>query len=314
LLKKGEVGNELRLYVDYPDNYDAWEWQEYSRDSYVSIKDIVSCEVVDSGAKKGLQIQRKFFDSTITQKIWFYDAERRIDFETEVDWHEQHKMLKTAFPIDINTNKATFDIQYGSIERPTHFNTSWERARFETCAHKYADLSEAGYGVSLLNDCKYGYDIHDGVMQLSLLRGPTNPNPIADQGQHFFTYSICPHMDNVNNSDVLKQAYALNNPIKAIKAMGDKTLIPLSCSLVLCNQDNVLCEVIKQAEDSDGIIVRLYESKNMRKKTKITFAFPMKQVFVCDMLENELYELQTNENTVEYDMSGFEILTLKIKA
>jgi alpha-mannosidase len=190
VLKAGTVGNQLRVYADYPDIYDAWEWQAYSRDSYRVITDVTSAEIVDDGARRGIRIVRPHMKSTVTQTIWFADGTTQIDFETVADWHERHQMLKAVFPVDINTDKATYEIQFGTVERPTHSNTSWDRARFEVCAHKYADLSEGGWGVSLMNDCKYGHDIHDGVMQLSLLRSPTYPNPEADQGEIPFTYSI----------------------------------------------------------------------------------------------------------------------------
>ncbi|MBR5738544.1 MAG: alpha-mannosidase, partial [Lachnospiraceae bacterium] len=177
VLKPGAAGNELRLYADYPDTYDAWEWQAYSRDSYRTVTAVSSAEVIEDGVRKGVRIVRPFGQSSITETLWFYDSIRRIDVEAEVDWHERHRMLKAAFPVDVQADKATFEIQFGRIERPTHFNTSWDQARFETCAQKYADLSDNGYGVSLLNDCKYGHDVHDGVIQLSLLRSPTYPDP-----------------------------------------------------------------------------------------------------------------------------------------
>ena len=186
----GERANEIRVYADYPDTCDAWEWQEYSKEDYVVLTKHSEPEIVKNGARVGIKLTRPHMKSTVTQTIWFTDGSKQIDFETVADWHQQHQMVKVAFPVNINSDKATYEIQFGTLERPTHENTSWDRAKFEVCAHKYADLSDGGYGVSLLNDCKYGHDIHGSTMQLSLLRCATWPNPEADQGVIEFTYSI----------------------------------------------------------------------------------------------------------------------------
>ena len=142
---------------------------------------------------------------------------RRLDFDTEVDWHEHHKFLKVAFPVDVHAARATYEIQYGHLERPTHANTSWDVARFEVCAHRWADLSEPGYGVALLNDCKYGYDIRGNVMRLSLLRGPGWPDPESDQGAHRFSYALFPHAGDLREAGVIAEAEAFNLPLVAVR-------------------------------------------------------------------------------------------------
>lgn len=313
VLKAGAVGNELRIYADYPDSYDAWEWQVYSRDSYKTVDAVTSAEVIDDGARKGIRIVRPFGKSEITQTVWFYDSLRKIDFETTVDWHERHEMLKAAFPVDIQSEKATFEIQFGAIERPTHFNTEWDQAKFETCAQKYADLSDGGYGVSILNDCKYGHDIHDGVIQLSLLRSPTYPDPEADQGVHTFTYAICPHAGTLGESDTVKLAYELNLPMKAIPATGSKTAIPAEFSVAESNCKNVVCETVKAAEDGNGTILRFYECANKRTKAIVKIGLPAKKAYLCDLMENELQELPLENGAFEYRFGNFEIVTVKIK-
>ncbi|MBQ4268921.1 MAG: alpha-mannosidase, partial [Clostridia bacterium] len=308
-----EVGNELRLYVDRPDCFDAWEWQEYSRKQYTALKDVQSATWIDDGVRKGLKIKRKWQSSEILQTVWFYDGLERIDFETAVDWRERHVMLKTAFPVDINADKATYEIQFGNIERPTHFNTSWEQAKFEVCAHKYADISEGGYGVSIVNDCKYGHDIHDGTVQLSLLRSPTYPNAEADQGKHEFTYALCPHTGNFTASDTVKTAYALNDPFTAVKANGQKTALPLRYAAIEADKDNIVCETVKKSEDGDGVVVRLYECKNIRTKASIFTNLPVEKAYLCDMLENELEPLDIKDGKLVYTFGGFEIVTIKLK-
>jgi alpha-mannosidase len=261
VLKAGEIGNELRIHADYPDTYDAWEWQAYEREEYKTLTAFDSVEVVEDGIRRGIRIVRPHMSSTVTQTVWFYDDAERIDFETVADWHERHQMLKAAFPVDVNSDHATYEVQFGAVERPAHSNTSWDQARFEVCAHKYADLSDGGYGVAIMNDCKYGHDIHDGLIQLSLLRSPTDPNPEADQGKIVFTYALCPHVGTLRESTVLREAYALNVPATALAAQGERNLLPTRFSAVECDAKNVIFETVKPAEEGDGIILRGYEAK-----------------------------------------------------
>ncbi len=313
VLKPGTVGNEIRIYADYPDVYDAWEWQPHSCEEYKAVTAFSDVEIVNDGVRLGITIVRPFMKSTIKQTIWFYENVCRIDFDTKVDWHNKHQMLKTAFPVDVNTNSATFDVQFGSVQRPTHKNTSWDAARFEVCAHKYADISEGGYGVSLMNDCKYGHDIHDGVMQLSLLRAPTYPYPDADQGESVCTYSIMPHNCSFSECDVIKQAYYLNYPMVAIPAKGEKDSLPVAFSAVTVNSENVICETVKQAEYGEDTIIRLYESANIRTDLEVTLGIPAKEVYICDMMENETEKLEIKNGKVCLKVGGFEIVTLKVK-
>ena len=314
VLKAGAIGNELRVHADYPHVYDAWEWQPYSREEYKTITAVSSVEILEDGVRKGIKIQRPHMHSTITQTIWFYDGTTRIDFETVADWHDRHQMLKVAFPVDVNADKATYEIQFGTVERPTHCNTSWDAAKFEVCAHKYADLSDGGYGVTLMNDCKYGHDIHDGVIQLSLLRSPTDPNPEADQGRIPVTYSLYPHEGTLADTDVPMQAYYLNYPMTAVAATGEKDTLPTAYTALSLDADNVICETVKQAEKGEGTVLRLYECRNRRTKTTLTLGIPAGRVFLCDMMERELSELPVKDGCVGLTLGGFEILTLKVKA
>jgi len=313
VLRKGEVGNELRIHADYPDQYDAWEWQSYSREEYRTLREFSEVSVVNDGIRKGIKIVRPYMNSTINQTIWFYDSLCRIDFETLVDWHDTHKMLKAAFPVDINSSKATYEIQFGTVERPTHMNTSWDSARFEVCAHKYADLSDGGYGVALMNDCKYGHDIHDGVIQLSLLRSSTYPDPEADQGLIPFTYSLVPHENTLSETDVAKQAYYLNYPMVALAASADTSSLPESFSVLSLDKENVICETVKQAERSEDTVVRLYENANKRTRVSLKMGTPFKKAYLCDLMENALEELPMTDHAVSLTLSGFELVTVKFE-
>jgi len=313
VIKRGECANEIRIYPDYPDVYDAWEWQEYSREEYRALTAVSSVEIVDDGARKGIKIIRPFGSSVIEQTVYFTDDGERIDFETHADWHERHLMVKAAFPVDVNSDKATYDIQFGTLERPTHSNTSWDRAKFEVCAHKFADLSDGGYGVALLNNCKYGYDIHGHTVILSLFKCATDPNEEADQGIHEFTYSLCPHAGTFNESDVQKQAYYLNYPMYAVKASGESSTLPERYSALSIDCENVICETFKQAEDSDALVARLYESKNRKQTVTLTLPETVKRCYICDMLENNVSELCIKDRRVTLPVSGFEVVTLKLE-
>ena len=313
LITAGGVGNEIRIYADHPDKYDNWEWQEYSLDDYRVLTAVSSVEIIDDGARRGIKVTRPHMKSTVEQTMWFYDDIAKIDFDTKIDWHQHHQMVKAAFNVDIQSDKATYEVQFGSVERPTHKNTSWDRAKFEVCAHKYADLSDGGYGMAILNDCKYGHDIHDGVMQLSLLKSGTMPYRDADQGEHSFVYSVYPHAGTVKESDTIRLAYMLNNPMTAVKATGVCSEIPETFSMASVNKENIVIDTIKEAEESEDTVIRLYEAKNIRAKAELTVGFPAKACFVCDMLENELSELPIENGKVKLNMSGFEILTLKFK-
>lgn len=314
VLKEKKHGNELRVYADYPyaSHYDAWEWNENSLDRYEVISDVSSVEEVQDGVRAGLKISRKYRNSSVKQIIWLYDSMDRIDFETCVDWHEKHKMLKAVFDVDVHSARATYEIQYGSMERPTHKNTTWDRARFEVCGQRWADLSEGDYGVTLLNDCKYGYDIHDGLMTLSLLRSPTYPDPTADEGTHHFTYSICVHTGSADMVNIYTHAYDLNNPPVAVAAHGSDDTLPTDFCLVSCDKANILCEVVKEAEDGEDLIFRFYECNNSKTLTRIQFGTPVSKVELCDLNENPIRELCIVDGKVDLAFGAFEIHTLRV--
>ena len=222
-------------------------------------------------------------------------------------------MLKAAFPVDVNSSRATYEIQYGTTERPTHKNTSWDSARYEVCAHRFADLSEGGYGVALLNDCKYGHDIHDGVMTISLLRGPTYPDPVADMGISSFTYSLLPHEGGFDAPALYAEAYALNSPMVAVRATGSESTLPTSYSVVASNRSNVLCEVVKEAEDDKDTVLRAFECGNTKTVATLRFGFDVKEATLCDMSENVIEALDVVDNSVTLTFKPFEIHTIKIR-
>ncbi len=313
VLKKNARGNVITAYEDFPRDYDNWEISNYYTDKSWEVNDVVSIKQIKDASRAGLEIKKNFLNSVIVQKIWLYDDIERIDFDTYIDWKESHIILKTAFPVDINADKATYDIQFGSVERPTHYNTSWDSAKFEVCAHKFADLSEYGYGVSLINDCKYGHSIHDGVMSLTMLKSGTYPDPTADKCEHYFTYSLYPHCGDYRQAGTIRQAYELNNPMTAFKIGKQQGRLKDEYSFISCADENVVIETVKKAENGDGIIVRMYESFNKRTNTVITAGFDFESVTVCDLMENDLKVIRTAGGQIPVCLKPFEILTLKIR-
>ncbi len=313
VLKNGEKANVIEAYEDFPRAYDAWEISVYYKEKRWEINDVSSVRELSDGVRKGFEITRKYHNSTITQKIYLYNDIDKIDFETSAEWYEEHILLKAAFPVEINADKATYEIQFGSVQRPTHTNTSWDEAKFEVCAHKYADISECDYGVTLLNDCKYGHDIHNGVMRLTLLKCATHPSPVADKGHHEFTYSLRPHSGDFRHVDTVRLAYDLNNPMTAFKIGAHKGTLPESYSFVNVSQNNIVIDTVKKAEDSDSTVIRMYESWNKRTGgVKINFGFPVKNAALCDLMENEICKIPVFDNTVTLDVKPFEIVTVKV--
>ncbi len=317
LLTEGEKGNVLMVYEDKPIYYDNWDIDIYYDQKYWPVEDVQSAKWIEVGFERAvLEIKRQFLSSTIIQKIIFYKVDRRIDFETYVDWKQFNLLLKVLFPVDINTKEATFDIQFGNLTRPTHKNTSWDQAKFETCGHKWADMSEGGYGVAVLNDCKYGYGIHEGVMGLTLLKSGILPNPTTDQEEHTFTYALLPHSNGWREGNVVEEAYRLNIPVRTVRVTQDANLDQMQYIKAENAQakNNVIIETIKQAECGEGTVIRMFECQNARSQSHLTVPGGVTKVVLCDMLENELQELPIQPNgTVCVQIRPYEIITLLLK-
>ncbi|MDY5642985.1 MAG: alpha-mannosidase [Candidatus Faecousia sp.] len=313
LCKEGSRINELRVYEDFPRDYDAWELSRYYKDKMWVADEVLSAQVVDEGGRKGIRLTKPYGDSTIIQTIYLTDGSARIDFETRVDWHQRHQLLKAVFPLDLHANQATYEIQFGHVSRPTHSNTSWDAAKFEVCAQKWADIGENGYGVSLINDCKYGHSAEGSTLTLSLLKSATYPNPEADQGEHVFTYALYPHVGDFREAGTIREAYALNQPMTAVPCDGTGAL-PDSFSLVSCDQPGVIVETVKQAEDGGDIIVRLYDAFDRRSKATLTIGIPFSKVELCDLMENPMDSscLEVQGQNVTLPVKNFEIVTLRI--
>jgi len=306
----GSRGNRLQIHDDNPASFDAWDVDiDYLKHS-VDLADLSRQQVeVPGGLRGAVRFTREFGRSRISQLMVLDAGSRVLRFECDVDWHEDHKLLKVAFPVAVRSSRATYEIQFGHVERTTHSNTSWDRARFEVCAHRWADLGEPGYGVALLNDCKYGYDIHGSVMRLSLLRAPAHPDPGADRGRHRFTYALMPHPGDFREAGVIAAAEDLNAPLRAVR--GGPSVVRRS--LVEVDTPQVVVETIKRAEDSDALIVRLYEAWGGRCKARVTTNPAASRAHLCDLLERNLEEVGVREGSIELEAGPFKILTLKLE-
>ena len=307
----GEKLNTFVAFDDHPYDYDAWELSPYYKANPYPIDGKAEITPVIDGSRSGFTIVRKYMDSTITQHVWFYSQSRRIDFDTEIDWHQNHQVLKVFFPCDVHTDRALFDVQFGHLARPTHASTSWDAAMFEVCGQKWADLSEKGYGVALLNDCKYGHSVEGGTLSLTCLKCATYPDPTADQGYHFFSYSLLPHSGDLFDAGVIEEAYAVNQPLDAValpKQTGD---LPESFSLVSCDAPNVIVETVKKAEDDDSMIVRLFEAWNAKATATVSVPDDFTGVKLVNLLEEDIQDLPLNEGRVTVNLHNFEIVTLK---
>ncbi|MEH7095778.1 alpha-mannosidase [Neobacillus vireti] len=314
VIAQGARGNVLQTFEDKPMNFDAWDIDLYYQEKMREIDQLAEVNIHEVGPVRGsLKLTWKFYDSTITQYLTIYKHSPRIDFRTQVDWNEKQTLVKVAFPVNVRSTKATYDIQFGNIERPTHWNTSWDHARFEVVGHKWVDLSEGNFGVSLLNDCKYGHDIKDNVIRLTLLKSSVSPDETADRGIHEFTYSLVPHKGDWREGNIVKEAYHLNVPLMAAELSANpKGNLPPAYQFAEIDRDHVLLETVKKAEDNDSIVFRFYEYKQFSNKTNISFAKPIKKAVECNLIEEEVNPADYQDKTLSFAISPYEIKTFKV--
>ena len=305
------AGNELQVFED-PEN--AWEvpWNFWKRT--VALDEGCEVQVIESGPVRAIiRVTRRMGESVFAQDLTLCERSRRLDVHMRVDWRAKHKLLKVAFPVCVDPGKATYEIPYAAIERTTKPRTRADKAKFEVPALMWADLSQRGYGVSLLNDCKHGYDIRDNVMRLSLLRAPTSPDPHADEGEHEFTYSVYPHDGDWRSGGTVRAGYELNQPLEARKVETHDGELPAAASFACAGPDNIVLHVVKRAEDSGDCILRWYEATGKRTTADITLPRRPRRVWETDLMENELREIPATGRTLRIPTGKFEIKTIKVR-
>lgn len=312
LVPTGTVVNELQLFRDEPTYWDAWDIDPKFADQRAGKAKLLEKTIELSGTVCDvLYFRWELGESIIDQRMIMYHNRKTVDFVTRVDWKEEHKVLKVAFPVDIVASKATYEIPFGAIERPTHDNTSWEKAQFEVCGHRWADVSEAGYGASLLNDSKYGYDIKEGTLRLSLLRAPRWPDDGADKGVHQFTYSFFPHEGDWRQGEVVHRAAELNQPLMVTAGESSQEgILPMQNRFMNFNGTNVVVETVKPAEDGEGIVFRLYESGGGTERIHLDLPDGVTEAIETDLLEYQGEQLSITNGRLELKFKPFEIKTI----
>ncbi|MGG3282712.1 alpha-mannosidase [Paenibacillus solani] len=313
VIKPGEAGNRFHFFHDRPTLWDAWDIDTRYEEQAAGEAELIEKKLLLAGEVQDvLRFRWRLHNSEITQDMILYHDNRRIDFKTHVSWNESHKLLKVGFPVGVVTDKATYEIPFGTIERPTHRNTSWEQAQYEVCGHRFADVSEHGYGVSLLNDCKYGYDIQDSTIRLSLLRAPKWPDITADLGEHEFTYSLYPHLGDWRSAAIVRKAAELNHELPYVRTSPKKGSLPSVHSVIPFESQHVILDTVKPAEDGSGYILRMYESAGGRDEATLSWPYSCERVYLSNALEEELEQLDTDKGRLSLQFLPYEIKTIKL--
>ncbi len=305
-IQPGKIGNALVAHQDIPIDFDAWDIDDYVEDVSWPVDNLVSAEVVETGPyRAAIRFEWEYENSSIVQVISLAEGTAQLEFDTFVDWREHHTLLKTGFPLDIRTDVSRAETQFGHLTRPTHANTSWDKARFETSMHRWVDLSEAGFGVAALNDCKYGYDAKGSTLRLTLVKSPTFPWPEADQGEHRFRYALLLHAGDLQA--VHNAATLFNQPLRLIEGKASAA----SISIATLSTDQVTIETVKQSEDGSRTILRLWE--NQGKAGSVTLTLPKSvRIAQTDLHEVETELLGENATEIVLTFKPFEIKTLAL--
>lgn len=326
VLAKGSRGNVFQLHVDLPNDTDAWDVDRSYLDNVEDLTGgLESIEVVENGpVRAAIRVVRTFGAggrSRIDQLIRVSADSRRVEFVTEVDWHEEHRFLKVAFPVAIRSQSADYEIQFGHVQRATHENTSWDRARFEVPAQRWANLGETGYGVALLNDCKYGYDVRQGVIRLSLLRSPSWPDPEADRGRQRFRYALLAHGGDLAAGFVTEEAENFNLGFRAVPSTPHEGSLPPRGAAISVGQQGIFVSAAKHADDSSGdLILRLYEGYGGRGEVDVELGAPFGgrplTARRVDLLERDLPapdgEVEQSGDAVTLGFDPFELATVRL--
>ncbi|MFD6287866.1 alpha-mannosidase [Streptomyces sp. NPDC060205] len=314
-LAPGEAANLLQIHPDFPNMWDAWDVDEFYRNT---VTDLVEAdEVVPGDDGVSVRIVRTFGASKVTQVLSLAPGEWRLDLDTEVDWHETEKFLKMSFPLDVHAERYASETQFGHFFRPTHTNTSWEAAKFEACNHRFVHLEEPGWGVAVVNDSTYGHDVTRAVrgdggttttVRVSLLRAPRFPDPETDQGVHRFRHALVP---GAAIGDAVREGWRINLPQRKV-AGGASEVAPL----VTVAQDAVVVTAVKLADDGSGdVVVRFHESRGGRSQATLTAGFDVASVTVTDLLERVLPDATAPDrdgNRLTLKLRPFELVTLRL--
>ncbi|SHL38643.1 alpha-mannosidase [Roseibium suaedae] len=316
VLMRGRVGNRLQAYRDMPAQFDAWDIDDSFEDQVWEIDDLVSAEVVEQGPyRAAIRFEWRYESSRIVQVVSLEDGCAEVEIDSFIDWREHNTLIKAAFPVDVMTDKSTAEIQFGHVSRPTHRNTSWDQARFETAMHRWVDVSEPGFGLALLNDCKYGYDVKGTELRLTILRSPTYPWPEADQGEHHFRYALAVHHGLFEGEGIPAKAEAFNHPLRLEDAGEADTSLLLDSpdALIALEGGSVTVESVKQSEDGSGVVIRLWETHGQETATELLLPEGVKSLAEVDILEREPVRLEAAAGKLPLSFRPFQIRSIRIE-
>ena len=309
IVPAGEAGNRLELFDDHPQNWDAWDFDEYYRRMLVDTAKAASVQRLAGAVRTGLRATLRVGESTLVQTVWLGREGKRLDFVTDADWCETHRMLRVAFPTAVSAPEAAFEIQYGHVRRATHDNTKGEYAQFEVVGHRWADLSRRDAGIALLNDSKYGYRVKGRSLELTLLRASTDPDPVADRGAHRFVYSLLPHAGDLAASDVHAQAATINQGVEVLAGLAAPPAMALP---VAVSGAGIELAVLKRAEKGDDLVVRLVETLGLHARGELVCTDAGARIVPTDLMEWK-DEPAAGTGRTALAFTPFEIKTFRIR-
>jgi alpha-mannosidase len=307
-------GNLLQAFHDKPKEWDAWNIDADFEKQHWDLDKADEVKLVESGPLRAvIRIKQHFQNSTFVQDVTMYAGVPRVDVKMQADWHEKHILLKVGFPLSAHNTKATFEIPYGTIERPTTRNTPAERGEFEVPALQWADISDAQHGFSLLNDSKYGYDAKGNVLRLSLLRSPEWPDPHADEGHHEFTYSLYPHGGTWRDAQTVRRGYELNYQLLSKQTEKHEGTLAPEHSFLQVEPENVVLTAVKKAEDDDTLILRFYEWAGKETDVRLQLPSGAQTASETDLMERATVSLSVQDGAVTVHTKPYEIKTVKVR-
>ncbi|SPN97108.1 probable alpha-mannosidase [Cephalotrichum gorgonifer] len=331
VIEKDQKANQFVIFDDKPLYWQAWDVEVYHLDTGKPLSGGESkiSEVKDH--RVSIVTRTKISDkssmvTTISLSAALDGVDSWVECKADVDWHETMKFLKVEFPVEVRNTEASYETAFGITRRPTHYNTTWDMAKFEVCCHRFADLSEPGYGVSILNDSKYGFSTCGNLMRLSLLRAPKAPDAHADMGQHTIRWGIFPHAGALGPSTV-KAAYSMNSPMRtgfvAKEAIG---MLSKSTPIKLTGDESLFLDTIKRGEDDEdvsrgelprrkgrSVVIRVYESLGSRSRGVIETSWDVQRVFKSNILEDDIEEVELDGNTFKITLRPFEVATYRLE-
>ncbi len=312
--KTSTCGNLLQTFVDKPQQWDAWNIDADFEKQHWDLDKADEVKLIESGPLRAvIEVKNHFQNSTFVRDITLYAGIPRVDVKMRTEWHEKHILLKVAFPVSAHSDQATYEIPFGSVERPTTRNTPAEQAQFEVPAQRWADISDSTHGLSLLNDSKYGYDAKGNVLRLSLLRSPEWPDPHADEGHHEFTYSLYPHGGGWKDALTIRRGYELNYKLIALPVEKHEGALRPQHSFLQTNAENVIVTAIKKAEDENALVVRFYEWAGKQTDVKLQLPPGAKSAAETDLMERPIGDLTLSGDSVTVPAKPYEIKTIKVQ-